>query len=353
MTAQADPRVPYAERMKLMAKGGTALIWPFVDQLPGKGALELVLDNNALSDTAWLAEHQRELASRPLTINPWLALVEQWLSNPKFKDTPTQRIDGFLKPFEKLGVCFSDGYAQAQANRLQHNDAQLKYQLAITFGYVAILKKLMDGPKDTSALWDHLRKLSHADVPRMSACLLLGPAVLFFKERQSLCLEGDSATAMSYLSSFFAYQPAQKNEPNYISQAYLRNRGADLALWYALPLLNTTDVASVGDTVIVTKDKALYRFIFRLLPAVRGAGGAIRFSPAFNELSEADAWAWHERIGQLNFQFVPPVEDAKLRRLQNLFKFAKECCSQEVEKCELDAAWSGWIEPGFGKNFYT
>ena len=351
MTDRTLPCVPYADRMKVAEKGGTALIWPFIDQVPGPGALELVLDSNALSNITWLAEHQQAFADRPLTINPWLALVEQWLSNPKFKEAPVQRIDGFLKPLEKLGVYFGDGYAQGQADLLQRNDAQLKYQLAITFGYVAILKKLMDGPKDTGTQWDRLRELSHADVPRMSACLLLGSAVLFFKERQSLRLEGDSATAMSYLSTFFAYQPAKKNEFNYISQAYLRNRGGDLALWYALPMLNTTGVAWVGDPVVVTKDKALYRFIFRLLPAIRRTGGAIQISPAFNELPEADAWAWYERIGQLNFQFAPPTEDEKLRRLQNLFTFAKECCSQEVEKRELDAAWSGWIEPGIGKVF--
>nr|WP_063574268.1 hypothetical protein [Luteibacter rhizovicinus] len=351
MTNKMLPCVPYAERMKVTETGGTALIWPFLDQVPGTGALELVLDNNALSNTTWLVEHQQALAGRPLTINPWLALVEQWLSNPKFKEAPAQRIDGFLKPLENLGVNFGDSYAQAQAELLQRNDAQLKFQFAITFGYVAILKKLMDGPKGTSSQWDRLRELSYADVPRMSACLLLGSAVLFFKERQSLCLEGDSATAMSYLSTFFAYQPARKNEPNYISQTYLRNRGGDLALWYSLPMLNTTNMARVGDPVVVTKDRALYRFIFRLLPAVRGTGSVIQISPAFNELPEADAWAWRERIDQLNFQFAPPTEETKLRRLKNLFTFAKECCSQEVERRELDAAWSGWIEPGIGKAF--
>ncbi|WP_321949657.1 hypothetical protein [Burkholderia cenocepacia] len=351
MADQAHSGVPYKERMRLAAKGGTALIWPFIDEMPGKGALELVLDNNALSNTAWLAEHQERLAGRSLTINPWLALVEQWLSNPKFREEPVQRIDGFLKPLEKHGVQFGEGYARVQADLLQRNDAQLRYQFSITFGYVAILKKLMDGPKDTGAQWDHLKELSHADVPRMSACLLLASAVLFFKERQSLRLKDDNATAMSYLSTFFAYQPAQKNEPTYISQAYLRNRGGDLALWYALPMLNMAGVKWMGDPVVVTKDKALYRFIFRLLPAVRGSGGAIQFCPAFDELPEADAWAWHERIAQLNFEFRPPTEDAKLLRLQNLFTFAKACCNQEVEKSELDAAWSEWIEPGIGKDF--
>lgn len=321
------PCVPYEERLKATEKGGAALIWPFIDQVPGAGAVELFLDSNALSNTSWLTEHQQALAGRLLAIDPWFALVEQWLSNPKFTEAPAQQIDGFLKPFENLGFNFGAGYAQAQARLLQSNDAQLKFQFAITFGYVAILKKLMDGPKDPGAQWDRLQALSHADVPRMSACWLLGFAVLFFKERQSLCLEGDRATGMSYLSTFFAYQPAKKNEPNYISQTYLRNRGSDLALWYSLPMLNATNMAWAGDPVVVTKDKALYRFIFRLLPAVRGTGGVIQISPAFNELPEADAWAWRERIDQLNFQFSPPTEDTKLRRLKNLFTFAKECCS--------------------------
>ena len=347
------PYVSYADRIKVANKGGTALIWPFIDQTSVTKALELVLDNNALSNTSWLAEHQQALMGCNLTLNPWLALVEQWLSNPKFKEAPAQRIEGFLKPLENFGVHFDEGYAQAQADILQRNDAQLKYQLAVTFGYVAILKKLMEGPKDTSAQWIRLQELSHADVPRMSACLLLGSAVLFFKERQSLRLAGDSATAFSYLSTFFAYQPAKKNEPKHISQAYLRNRGGDLALWYALPMLNATNMKWVGNPVVVTKDKALYRFIFRLLPAVRGTGSAIIISPAFNELSTADAWAWRERIDQLNFQFSPPTEDAKLRRLQNLFAIAKEYCNQDVEKQELDAAWSEWIEPGIGKAFCT
>jgi hypothetical protein len=349
MTDPTDPRVPYSPRMHLFAKGGSALVWPFIDRGPRQAVVELVLDNNALTNAQWLAEVKAQFDGYAISINPWLALVEQWLSNEQFRSSPENRIKGFLEKFEMNGIHFDPDYPKMWAERLRRNDPQLRYYFGILFAYVAIMKKLVDWRRGTPEPFALLVELSRANVPRLSACLLLSCVALFLKEKQSLKLAGDSTTAMSYLSSFFAYQK-DKHEPDHITRQYLRNRAGDLTVWYALPMLYEKGVSWAGDPVIVTRDKALYRLIFRLVPPVLGAdgGSAIQFTPAYNEIPD-DWQALHEYVGKLSFGFSPPVDDNdKLVRLRNLFDFAKRCAT-DVEQTELDAAWSEWIAPGLGK----
>lgn len=119
-----------------------------------------------------------------------------------------------------------------------------------------------------------------------------------------------------------------------------------------MPTLQFQKAEWGGDPVFVTHDTALTNLIFRMLPPMWGSENdkAIRFSPAFVELP--DDWPkWHELIQSLDFDFTPPSSEDKLRRLQNLFAFARDCCTCGEETLELDDAWETWIEPGFDLAF--
>ena len=333
--------VPYANRIYFPNNGAAAVIRPFCDRAPTlTGPIELVLDNNALLHPEWLTSLPK---GRELILSPYLAIAEQWLSNPDFRIDAESRINEFIGKFEKLGARFRTGYAGELATQLSQNDAQLKYQHAVTFGYIAICRKLLDlkWTEEKASRW--LAELSREDVPRFSGCLLLASLVIFLKNRQSICLPQDDALAYSYLQTFLAFHPKKKGEANYITEAYLRNRAGDLALWYGVPLLTEQSLAWGGEPVIVTEDKALHRLLFRLIPPVYGTGKQIGFSPAYREMATGDWNGWHAIVSQLNFEFAAPLESEKALRLRKLFEKAEELCFKQEEKDELALAYKNWL----------
>lgn len=341
-------QVPYIDR-HIITKSGFALIWPFTNIEKGNGPYELFLDNNALFHTQWLDELPVEFKSKSI-INPLQAFFEQWISNPDFKADPINRIKNFILPFQNHGFLFPSGYAENQTALLQANEDQIKSQWSLPFAYTAILKKLLDDKRGQDYAIDQIRKLSSADVPRFSACLLLGLLSLYLKGKQSLKLHGDSKPAISYLESFFAYQPEKKGEALYVSHTYLRNRSGDLGIWYLLPYLVQQRFSHAGEPIVVTRDKALHRVIFKVLPPAVHPSGTVAFAPDFASFDAPPAEEFRDLVMSVPAPFTPPANaNERLRRMHNLFEFAKSCCTQSEEISELDVAWSEWFQPGHDK----
>jgi len=79
--------------------------------------------------------------------------------------------------------------------------------------------------------------MTQKDIPRFTSAMMLVALGTLLKSNQSLKLVGDLKPAFSYLDSFLAFQPGQKDETDHINVPYLRNRAGDLNLWLSLPLL--------------------------------------------------------------------------------------------------------------------
>lgn len=348
-----DHPIPYNERC-IVTSTGNAFIWPFINVSKGDGPYELFLDNNALLRTEWL-EELPDFFARKIVINPWLAFVEQWVSNPDFRHKPKERISSFIHPFQIRGISFPDCFAETMEKRLRDNEDQNRNTWSLLFLYIAILKKMMEEKLPQDKFMGRLEELGKADVPRFCGCLMLGALIAFLKSRQSFKLAGDSQPSISFLESFFAYQPSKKSEPEYISVPYMRNRSGDLGLWYLLPMLMQHRFMNAGEPVVVTRDKALFKVIFRLLPPVLEPSRTVSFSLDSQSLSGTLFSELASSIKQVcSAPFDPPRNDEeKLRRMVNLYGYAKSCCTQDVEKHELDKAWSEWFQPGFGRAMIT
>jgi hypothetical protein len=343
-----DEAIPYVER-QIVLSGGYNLIWAYLNRRKTHGPYELFLDTNALSRAEWIQELPTELRGK-VVINPFYAFLEQWISNPQFQSNAVAKMKGFLQPFREVGVQFPRNIETALMKHFRKNDAQYRTQWSLLFFYIAIAKKVLDHKGGQVEQLRILERIVGADIPRFSGCLILIGLALHLQSKQGLKLLGDSKPAFSFLESFFAFQPKEKGEPNYVSRDYLRNRAGDLGLWYLLPTLHQHSFNQAGDQIVVTKDKALTKVILRLIPPVVLASRQVSFAPTMTELSESDAASWRSIIDRLVRAPTAPA-NAKERyvRMHNLYQFAYELCSDGAERVAIDAIWEEWFAKGHGK----
>lgn len=336
---------PYQNRY-LATDCGVALVWPFANSQRGEGPYELFLDTNALNNTQWVGLLPSDVRERAI-LNPWPALMEQWLSNPMFRKEASSRIASMIAPLAKAGIRFRDGFAEKQTELLKKNELQLRTQASLLFPYVAIMKVLAResvGPEEALA---RLNKFVQAEVPRFSGSVMLIALTVLLKARQSLRLAGDKKPAYSYLESFLAFQPGKKDETDRISIPYLRNRAGDLSLWYAIPMLLQHGYPFVGEPVVVTGDKALHRVILRLLPPGVHGTGQVGFT-VLNEELEQEVVSEILRIGGSVKVRQSTTLNERVNQVQELFRLAEGFCEHVEEKAALNEAWKEWCQPGFG-----
>ncbi len=125
--------IPYAARCeRLPPSGTTALVWPFVNVAKGAGPYELFLDTNALARTEW-AEQIPAAERARYTLNPWPALMEQWMSNQKLRESPDPAawVNDRLAPLASRGFLFRERFAQQQVALLRKNESALRTQFSL------------------------------------------------------------------------------------------------------------------------------------------------------------------------------------------------------------------------------
>lgn len=338
--------VSYNQRY-LATSTGTVLVWPFLNGEKGEGPYELFLDTNSLSKSKWFGELPGDMRSR-CVINPWPALLEQWLSNPVFRANPEQRINAMIEPFADMGAAFREHFARQQVKVLIKNEAALKSQFSLIMPYVAIMKSTLAERVRAEEALQRLEALSKLDIPRFTSAMMLSAMTTLLKSKQATKLEGDANTAFSYLESFFAFQPGKKDEQDFINVPYLRNRAGDLNLWLCLSLLWQQGYSFVGSPAIVTGDKALHRLIVRAIPPVLRLDRKAAFGLAPDGLPPHMAEQIAGILAQVQVRGDITGEEG-LTRVTNLFEHAKTCCAEERERQALDEIYADWWRPGFGK----
>lgn len=343
---QLDFVVPYEDRC-VFTPSGSAVVWPFMNASKGQGPYELFLDTNALTKTQWAAELPRNIAERSI-LNPWPAMLEQWLSNPEFRADPINRINAMIKPLVDQGFAFRENFARDQVALLCKNEAALKTQFSLIFPYVVIMKALLSKKMPLDEALSQLDRVGQADIPRFTSCLMLSALGVVLKSKQALKLTGDGKTAYSYLDSFLAFQAGQKGESDHITLPYLRNRAGDLNLWLLIPTLRQLGYRFVGVPAVVTGDKVLHRLIMRVLP------------PLLHESQQACFSILPEGLEDIHWKKILEVVESvkhrgevnskqRLKRMKALFDLAKEFCTSDEERAQLEKGWTLWCLPGLAR----
>ncbi|MFO6419221.1 hypothetical protein ACLBKS_03355 [Hylemonella sp. W303a] len=337
--------IPYFQRCH-RTESGTAVIWPFLNVERQRGERELFLDNNALTRPQWLSELPQDLL-RDSVVNPWMAIQEQWFSNPCFRKDPKNRIDGWIKNLAQYGVNFRAGYASDQVQWLTKNEKALRRQFSSVVPFVAIMRCLLSQKMPVDESLARLIEMGQSDIPRFTGAIALTALGVVLKKQQSFKWESDTKPAYSYLSSFLDFHPAEKDESDHMNVPYLRNRAGDLNMWYVLPVLRQLGYSIGNYSALATGDKALHRVIFRAIPPVMTPNGATGFSVAPNELPQE---AFDQVAGvvlSLQARGVATL-DEQLARMKTAFKLAKAWTTDQRECDALDEVFSEWWLPGHG-----
>lgn len=338
--------IPYSERY-IRTDSGTAVVWPFLNVEKSSGPYEFFLDTNALTNVQWFAQLPDKIRTK-CAINPWPALQEQWLSNPQFRESAPDRINAMIESLAKLGASFRKDFARQQENLLQKNDAALRTQFSLIIPYIVVMKSLMTQKIPSKESLGHLEAMVQQDIPRFTSAIMLTALGVLLKFNQSIKLADDSKPAFSYLDSFLAFQPRQKDEADHINVPYLRNRAGDLNLWLTLPQLRQLGYQFVGTPAVVTGDRALHRLIFRVFPSVMSSDLAMCFSLCPEGLPTSLSNKIISITSAVRVRAKPTAEEQAVR-MSRLYNLAKSVCADKREQDALDAIYLEWWEPGFGK----
>ncbi|ABM31138.1 hypothetical protein QRO08_22265 [Paracidovorax citrulli] len=344
--------IPYAARCeRLPPSGTTALVWPFVNVAKGEGPYELFLDTNALARTEW-AEQLPAADRVRYSLNPWPALMEQWMSNQKLRESPDPAawVNDRLAPLASRGFLFRARFAQQQVALLRKNESALRTQFSLIFPYVALMRSLLSQKVPPEEALAKLDALMQADVPRFTGMAMLLALSVLLKGRQSLKLDGDPKPAYSYLESFLSFQPGKKDEADHITLPYLRNRAGDLNLWLSVPMLRQAGYEFIGTPALVTEDKALHRVILRTLPPVLTPNRAMGFGVDSNGLDPEICHRIVMAVGPMVVRGAVTSQE-KEERLGRLFAMAGAACARPEETAALDEAWRTWCQPGMHERF--
>ena len=338
--------VSYLQRCH-RTESGTAVIWPFLNVARGQGGLELFLDNNALTRPQWLGELPEDQL-RTCAVNPWMAIQEQWFSNPCFREDPKTRIEGWISSLAQYGVKFRPGYATDQVLLLKKNESALRRQFSSIVPFVAIMRSLLSQKMSVEESLARLTELGQSDIPRFSGAIALTALGVALKKQQSFKWQSDPKPAYSFLTSFLDFHPADKDETDYMNVPYLRNRAGDLNIWLMLPVLRQLGYSIGSHSALATGDKALHRVILRAIPPVMTPSGMTGFSVAPNELPQ-EAF---DRVAGVVLTLQAremPTPDEQLARMKNVFNLAKSWSNDQRERDALDEVFSEWWLPGHGK----
>lgn len=261
------------EERSLILDDGTTLVWPFINLDKRVGPAELYLDNNVFVAPKWYNLLPYVIKNQA-TVNLSQAVEEQWVSNPAFSES---RLEEFIKPFKEQGVYIEDDYAHKQLIELSENDVSIRSSWMTSYLYVILLYRIFKAKKNDKKPKELLETLKTKEVPRFGSLVSLCTIACYLKENQNINMLDDKKKAYSYLQDFVSAKPSTKKEGE-CDVSYLRNRAGDCCLWL-LPLklgakanilkrkqskIKIDD--SFTNIVILTKDKALHRFILRCFP---------------------------------------------------------------------------------------
>lgn len=321
-----------------------SLINPYHNKECGSSELELFLDNNALVRAdKWVGEIDRKRFSC-VHVDLENALVEQYFSNQHFRDNVVEKINSYINVFQGAGILFEKDFADKQSRILKDKERGNRFQLMLSYLYVVLLYRITFARRGDNKPFELLENMKCKNVPCFSALVMLCSLAKVLNQKQNIKMKGDFNTAYSYLSKFLDLSGTKKGESE-LGEKYFRNRGADLLLWLGIPQRIQNGYQPTGEIMIVTKDNALRKLIFRCFPFEWMDDGKMAVSFDYRVFETEDAEKIYSEIRQNCWQFREPKSwKEKFERLENLKEHVLEGVDEDI-KNEVEQVWCGWMEP--------
>ncbi|NEK18148.1 hypothetical protein [Rhizobium leguminosarum] len=332
-------------------------IQPFVDVEGDLPIVELFLDTNAfirlLHDISFLDGLKRIPGIQGYFLNPSIALAEQWLSNPKFRENANETdpmlrgkmIKIFVAQAAKGGLAFDNGYVDKMIAACRREEDNLRYMAGTLFAYIAAIRSLQRRKMDTEERIERFVGVLRREVPRFSGLIALAALTFASLKHRRLCGR-DGRAIVAFVDSFFS---PKGSEPDYLTLGYLRNRAMDLLCWYWMPYfsrgyLRNSDVAPI----VVTGDKFLAAVPFRFIPPLRpqSPSGPLALGLFKDDMNPSDAQLYLDIFNRLHVPTNDLVidQDRKQELVANLYDGVRGMLHAE----DLKGFDQGrmWIFPG-------
>ncbi len=269
--------IPYSSRV--WKHGKFHFIQPFADLQGDLTGVDLYLDNNAfieLTQSDGMLDGVNNIPGiQNYTLNPSIALAEQWISNPLFREQAKEgggkheMIERFMATAVSRGQTFAPNYIDEMIAMCQKREPELRAMVGTLFAYVAALRSLQRKKMPFQERLARCKTLLEGDVPVFAGLIGLAAFTLYaLADRRAADQSG--AQLVTPVDGFFA---PKNDEPDALSPGYLRNRAVDLLTWYMMPRFVNAEVNRNAPTpVVVTADKFLAAVPFRFLPPLRIQG---------------------------------------------------------------------------------
>ncbi|WP_457744928.1 hypothetical protein [Sulfurimonas sp.] len=350
--------IKYIDRCWKSDKNKFYYIQPFSNIKPNTKNIELVLDNCAFAETINNSSALLGASVVPglegIGINPLLAFIEQWLSNPSFYEDKHQTynyddckmIDKFTNTCSTIGIHFTSDYNKKIFQSLKAYESEARYNLGIIFGVVAYLKVLIDEKSNFDTKLEKWLALTNDKYPKFSALLILGVCAIFFQSNRSKKFIDTNKHVYGYFDSFLAYK---KKEEKFITEGFLRNRAADLYFWYAFPqIYKNIDNFYESEVfpIAVTADKFVANIPFKLIPfTFNPNSNDSRFEVQFvpDSLDNDTSKKIMDILESINFTTKQnKTVDEKKKSLKELYMLALSSAGNN-EKKEILETWEAWL----------
>ena len=222
------------------------------------GNVQLVVDNNvlgALNESpqmfkrlAWTLGQDSTPTGSVVSINPFWAVAEQYLSNP---DNAFSKIDAFAKHPGTMGT-FASGYASSILETVRANDSVLREQIGKLICYFFVMKELYHSKLTLHQRVEQWLDFYKNDIPRLMVPYILGQLFFFGKDDSAMRFKSTGRKVQDWGQGFLAIRSKERGNP----ARWIRNRLFDILPFQMLPTMNWGAHGGISSRLFVLSQDA-------------------------------------------------------------------------------------------------
>lgn len=270
------------------------------------GHVQLVVDNNvlgALNESpqmfkrlAWTLGQNSTPTGSVVSINPFWAVAEQYLSNP---DNAFSKIDAFAKHPGTMGT-FAPGYANSILETVRTNESILREQIGKLICYFFVMKELYHSKLTLHQRADRWLEFYKNDIPRLMVPYILGQLFFFGKDDSAMRFKSTGRKVQDWAQGFLAIRSKERGNP----ARWIRNRLFDILPFQLLPTMNWTAHGGIQSRLFVlSQDADVGECFFRI------------FSWKGDQVQNT-LWNLHTNFSCLNFPAYAEFQQMAIGKLE-------------------------------------